>query len=106
MTWRIEKAICSKKLWMESLGSIESQIVGRSVCSAHSETKEVFPYPAGATTTVTPGTFFSKRLNRCGLEMKLAGRLGLRLLEILGSDGADSTIFMGLFSAEKELKFN
>ena len=61
---------------------------------------------AGATTTVTPGTFFSKRLNRCGLEMKLAGRLGLRLLEILGSDGADSTIFMGLFSAEKELKFN
>jgi hypothetical protein len=38
--------------------------------------------------------------------MKLAGRLGLRLLEILGSDGADSTIFMGLFSAEKEPEFN
>jgi hypothetical protein len=49
---------------MESLGSIESQIVGRSVLWAHSETKEDFPYPAGATTTVTPGTFFSKRLNK------------------------------------------
>jgi hypothetical protein len=73
---------------------------------AHSETKEVFPYPAGATTTVTPGTFFSKRLNRWGLEMKLAGRLGLRLLEILGFGGAASMFFMGLFSAEKEPEFN
>jgi hypothetical protein len=91
---------------MESLGSIESQIVGRSVLWAHSETNEVFPYPAGATTTVTPGTFISKRLNRCGLEMKLAGRLGLRLLEILGSGVAVSNFFIGLFSADKEVEFN
>jgi hypothetical protein len=73
---------------------------------AHSETKEVFPYPVGATTTVTPGTFFSKRLNRCDLEMKLAGRLGLKLLEILGSGGPASKFFMGLFSTEKEPEFN
>jgi hypothetical protein len=82
---------------------MESQIVGRSVLWAHSETNDVFPYPVGATTTVTPGTFFSKRLNRWGLEMKLAGRLGLRLLERLGWDGADSTIFMGLFSVKNNL---
>jgi hypothetical protein len=38
--------------------------------------------------------------------MKLAGKLGLRLLEILGFGGAASKFFMGLFSAEKEAKFN
>jgi hypothetical protein len=38
--------------------------------------------------------------------MKLAGRLGFKLLATLGSDGADSRFFMGLFSAKKEPEFN
>jgi hypothetical protein len=38
--------------------------------------------------------------------MKLAGRLGLRLLEILGSGGPGAKFFMGLFSADEEGEFN
>ena len=82
---------------------MESQIVGRSVFSAHSETRVVFPYPAGATTTVAPGTFFSNKSKRCGLEIKLAGKAGLRLLEMLGSIRAVSMFFTGLFSVKNTL---
>ena len=46
---------------MESSGLVLSHTVGIDELSAHCETKELFPYPAGAATTVTPGNPVSKR---------------------------------------------
>jgi hypothetical protein len=60
----------------ESVFVIVIQITGSALWRAHSATREVFPYPAGAMTTVVLGAECVRSGKRRFLDMKLGARVG------------------------------
>lgn len=83
-----------KNDWAESVGLIASQTVGRLTLLTHCATSEVFPYPAGAATTVTPGRFVSNKENKCLRFIKLAGIVGAEIREASTSGVMPSNALM------------
>jgi hypothetical protein len=61
---------------MESLLVIVSQMTGSTLWFAHSAAREVFPYPAGAMTTVVLGAECVRSGKRRFLDMKFGASVG------------------------------